>query len=286
MKIDFASRLWYAFLLALGRLIPRRLSYLLGETSAVWFYRLSKTRRCNLRGNLTAVMGTAAPEEVEAAALRVMKGFGRNIVDTLLLPHMKPAELDAAVDVVGSGLIDTAIASGRGAILVTAHLGSWELAGAALAARGYRMTTVAGTQFTPAVSPAVKAMKQQIGISVVSAETGTYRMVKALRKAEAVVLHLDGDQYGGSAGAVFFGKEVGFPRGPAALALKTGAALLPAFAVRISRERMTIFIEEEIATQGEDEASLTVKLASVLEDFIRRYPDQWCMFRRFWGEPQ
>jgi KDO2-lipid IV(A) lauroyltransferase len=210
-----------------------------------------------------------------------MLSFGRNVVDTLRLAHLGRSRLLASVDVEGRGKLDKALAGGKGAILVTAHLGSWEVGGAALAAMGYSITTVAGVQFSPALSPFIKKIKQDLGMDVVSSTTGLRRIMKALARGEVVALHIDGDQFVGGIEVPFFGRNTVLPGGPAVLALRTGAIVLPAFAIRSARGRISIKIEDEIPCEGDEEA-LTRRIVEVVEAYIRRYPDQWCMFRPFW----
>jgi lauroyl/myristoyl acyltransferase len=281
--MEFASRIGYACLSALARFLPHSISFSLGETLAVLYFLLSKSRRRILKENLAITLGNHRAGHTTAMGLKIMRNFGRNVVETFLIPHLAPRQLESMVTITGRERMDSITASGRGVLLVTAHLGSWELAGAALAQVGYQMTTVAGTQFTPSLSPLLKAIKERLGIVVVSMDAGMLRIVRALDGGGIVALHIDGDQYMGGVQVMFFGKQVTLPRGPAALALRTNAAILPAFAIRTSRGRITILIEEEIPIEGEDELSLTQKLATVVEDYVKRYPGQWCMFRPFWG---
>jgi KDO2-lipid IV(A) lauroyltransferase len=211
-----------------------------------------------------------------------MLNFGRGVAETFMLPHLGPYELSRMVDIRGKDRLDSALSAGRGVVFATAHLGSWELAGAALAAMGYPITTVAGVQFSPSLSPMVKQMKERLGITVVSMDTGALTIARTLHKGGVVALHVDGDQFTDGIEVKYFGRDVFLPRGPAALALKTGAALLPAFAVRTSRRHITIMIEDDVMTASDNELDATQRVAGVVERYVRRYPDQWCMFRHFW----
>jgi len=276
----FVARIGYGFLSMLARLLPSRLSYLIGETLATAFFLLSGARRSVIAANL----GTALDREqahFSRMGYRVMLNFGRNVVDTFRLAHLGRKHLLAAVTITGREKLDKAVASGKGVILVTAHLGSWEMGGAALAAMGYSVTTVAGVQFSPALSPHIKKIKQDLGIDVLSSTTGLKRILKALARGEIVALHIDGDQFVGGVEVPFFGRKSVFPGGPAVLSARTGAAILPAFAIRTGGRRIGIVVEDEIPVEG-DEESVTRMILEVVETYIRRYPDQWCMFRPFW----
>jgi len=269
----------------LARSLPRRVSYLIGETAGCACFLLRPARRRKLCSNLRVVTRPPDGRVPARLAMAVMVNFARSVVDTFLAPHMDNRYLARHVRITDRPGLASLAGRGRGIILVTAHLGSWEMGGIALARMGYKITTVAGVQFSRSLSPVVKALKAGYGIAVTS-PLGSLAIFRALRRGEVVALHLDGDQYVGGIETAFFGRPARMPRGPAALALRTGAALVPAFAVRTSRDSIHILIEDAIPTEGEDEASLTLRLAEVVESFVRRHPDQWCMFRPIWGQTE
>ena len=278
--MTLTPRIGYDFLSMLARLLPSCLSYLIGETLAAAFFLLSRARRSVIAANL----GTALDRELapfSGMGCRVMLNFGRNVVDTFRLAHLDRKRLLAAVTITGREKLDRVLARGKGVIMVTAHLGSWEVGGAALAAMGYSVTTVAGVQFSPALSPHIKKIKQDLGIDVVSSTTGLKRILKALARGEIVALHIDGDRFVGGVEVPFFGRKAVFPGGPAVLSVRTGAAILPAFAIRTGGRRIGIMIGDEIPLEG-DEENVTRMILEVVETYIRRYPDQWCIFRPFW----
>lgn len=279
--MGFLTEIGYRSVSTLARFLPSSLSYLIGETLAATFYLLSPGRRNAIAGNLEVILG-GKQTGFSRIGFRVMLNFGRNVVDTLMLPHLDPSDLRDMVDIEGKERIDRVLASGRGLVLVTAHLGSWELGGAALAAMGYSITTVAGVQFSPALSPYIRRIKQNLGVNVVSSGTGLRRIMKALEEHGVVALHMDGDQFVGGIETSLFGRRVRLPAGPAALAVRTASPVLPAFSIRTGRRRINVVIGEEIDTGDRDEAAITRRITGVVEEYIRRYPDQWCIFRSLW----
>ncbi len=281
--MEASARTIYAILSALARVLPPAVSYLLGETPAALCFLLCTTRRRNSAANLRVVLGAAPTANISRLVLRTMINFGRTVVETFMIPHISTGRIPFQADIIGGDRLESIAGRGRGIVLVTAHLGSWELGGVLLARLGHKITTVAGVQFTRSLSPFIKSMKEGCGLSTVGAEGGTLRLFRALRRGQVVALHIDGDQYLGGVETELFGTRTVLPRGPAALALRTGAAVVPAFAIRIGRGKIKVLIGDEIETGGEDESSLTRKIATAVEDYIRRNPDQWCMFRRIWG---
>lgn len=278
------QQIGYWLLSGLARFLRPRISYLIGETLGAASFLLAADRRRKLYANLRVVNDRPRGRMPLRLGLAVMVNFARSVVDTFLIPYMDDRYLAEHVTLIDRAGLGAIAARGKGIILVTAHLGSWELGGFALARMGYAITTVAGTQFSASLSPMVKAMKARYGIAVTSAGAGALAMFRALRRGEVVALHLDGDQYLGGIATTFFGRPAVMPRGPAALALRTGAALLPAFALRTSRDRIAIHVEPAIPTAGRTEADLTRSLVAVVEQLIRQYPDQWCMFRPIWEQ--
>jgi KDO2-lipid IV(A) lauroyltransferase len=85
----------------------------------------------------------------------------------------------------------------------------------------------------------------------------------------------------------FFGKPAFFPEGPAAFALKTGAVIVPAFMVRNKDDSFTLKVEKPLEFNPTDDKDKDLiesikRYKSIFEDYIRRYPEQWYMFRKFW----
>jgi KDO2-lipid IV(A) lauroyltransferase len=272
----------YRLISGLAGLLPRRMTYSIGETLGVLSFLLLPGRRRNLYLNLGVVLGDPGSPALRRTGLRATVNLARSIVEALLVSRMDEEYAARHVRIIDKAGLKSILAGGRGVVLVTAHLGGWELGGFALARMGYKITTVAGVQLSPALSPVVRAMKARFGIRVVSADGGSLAIMRALRRGEVVALHIDGDQYLGGLETTFFGKRTMMPRGPAALALRTGAALVPAFAVRTSRRNIDVCVEEPIPTDGEDEAGLTARALAVVEAYVRRYPEQWCIFRPLW----
>jgi lauroyl/myristoyl acyltransferase len=113
----------------LARLLPRSLSYLIGETLGAACFLLCKSRRRNLISNLEVVLGDARDRSIRRLGLRVMINFGRPAVEAFLIPHMSNQEIKRTVEIIDKERIDRILVSRSGLIVVTAHLGSWELGG-------------------------------------------------------------------------------------------------------------------------------------------------------------
>ena len=252
-----------------------------GETFGFFAFLLLWRRTSNVLANLRVILPERPYALLLWEALRVSANHARTVVETFLASNADRIDLVSRIEIAGIDKLNEALRDNKGVILVTAHIGNWELPGVALARMGYKITTVAGVQFTRGLTPLLKKMKETVGIKVTNHLESAGPILRALRKGEIVALHIDGDQYGERVQVKLFGRETYMPKGPARLARLTGAHLIPAIAVRVKRRKIRLEILDEISTKV-DETEITQSIAMILETYIRTYPNQWCIFRRIW----
>jgi predicted LPLAT superfamily acyltransferase len=190
--------------------------------------------------------------------------------------------------------LDDAMAAGNGAILISPHLGNWELGGLALAARGYKMNVLTFREPDAKVNELREAHRRRRGINFIyvdrddTSPLAIIEAVNALRRNE--VLALLGDRDGSSHTAVFdfFNRPAQIPVGAAYLALASGAPVIPVF-VPLAGRSYDNLMEEPIWFRGghadhvDAIRSGTESLLRVFERYIRAYPDQWYNFYDYWG---
>jgi KDO2-lipid IV(A) lauroyltransferase len=180
--------------------------------------------------------------------------------------------------------IQAARAAGRGIILVTGHLGHWELGGLLLAQRGVPLTIVTLEEPSTGLTRWRDEARRRAGIKTIAVGPGRefafVEMIKVLERGECVAMLVDRPYMGSGSPVTFFGRPVQFSSAPALLRQHTGAAVVPAFVVRHRYGRYLSFAEPavEMTTEPDKRAALqlnTQRIASVFESIIRRYPDQW-----------
>src|SRR5262245_58397382 len=132
----------------------------------------------------------------------------------------------------GAEILYGALARGRGAVIAAPHLGSWDVAGAALVELGLEVHAVAGIQLHPSLSAAFRVEQERRGIQIHTPSEGFRGLVRALRRGALVVLLTDGDVFSRALPTPFFGRQVPFPSGPAVLARRAGVPILHAHAAR------------------------------------------------------
>jgi len=180
---------------------------------------------------------------------------------------------------------------GHGVIFVLMHFGNWDMGGPALAERGYKVNVIAQTFANDALNDAMVAARQVRGMNVIPAEHVAMGIVRALKRGEILGILIDRPMAGGVE-VPFFGAPVMMPAGPAWIALRTGARVLPAALVRArDMEDVThalVDLDVRVTPSADierDVYTLTRRILESHEAFIRAHPDQWFMFRPMWSPP-
>ena len=212
-------------------------------------------------------------------ARRAFQNYARMLMDFLLIGSLTPEELIKRTSMDGREHLDAALARGRGVIMAVPHMGSWDMAGAYGGAIGYPIAAVA-EKFPGSLNDAVLRTRQRFGMNVIMLGRSAIRAItKALGANHVVALLCDLEQ-GPGVDVRFFGRHAIVPGGPAALALKTGAALMPACQYSVAPGRNHIHLEPALAvSKGDTKERLMQRVIERFEDFIEQRPDQWYAFR-------
>ena len=210
-----------------------------------------------------------------------------NIVEMFVSSRWSDDALRDWFEFEGRGELDRALAGGRGVILVSGHFGSWELSALYLQSLGYRLSVVAGIQMNRLLTGAGKDAKERRGITVINPNDSGRSYLKTLQSNGVLVLLVDGNIYTGGVNWPLFGKPTRLPDGPIRLAKAAGAPVLGGYCRRIGDARCAIHVERildsrELETHGESEA--LAKTYGAFERFVGENADQWCIFRRIWGD--
>jgi lauroyl/myristoyl acyltransferase len=237
--------------------------------------------------NMAQILGPAAdPGEISRRVRNVFRNYGKYIIDLLWLPQARFQELDQNFHIVGLDHIDEAMRRGNGLVLVTAHMGNWDLAGAVLAGKGYPVNVIVETLEPRRWNDRVQEIRERIGMKAIPLENGAREMFAALRSNEILGVLIDRPLDRDGVPVRFFDAETRVPEGAARLALRTGAGVVAAGIVRNGRgfvAHVSPLIDvEPSGDRARDAQQVTQRAMEWLEDVIRRYPDQWFMFRNMW----
>src|SRR2546430_5852010 len=210
------------------RAVPAGLRHAAAAPGGTAWFWLSLAQRNAALDNYAAALGKDRSDpEVARVARRAFQNYGRMLMDFLLLGSLTPRELIARMSVDGREHLDAALARGRGVIMAVPHMGSWDMAGSYAGALGYRISAVA-ERFPGSLNDAVVATRQRFGLDVIPLGRATARSLNQALGSNGVVALLCDLEQGPGVEVRFFGRRAIVPGGPAAIALKTGAALMPA----------------------------------------------------------
>lgn len=283
-------RLWQIVTAVVGRL-PARLSYVVASFIGNGAYYCWPRGRRAMHANFRRVLRGAPAARVHQTARRSLANYCCYLADFVRFPTLSTSGLVALVD--GSESfksLDRALERGKGAVIVCMHFGNWDLGAGAAAARGYPVTVVAETFADPRLDDMVTASRRRLGMQIVKMEKAGPSLLRALKNNGLLALLIDRPVPGEGVRVSFFGEEVEVPAGPARLALRSGAAIIPAGFARTWPNRQGVttlseFVEPPLST-GDDEAdvrTLTQAIMAAHERFIRAFPEQWYMFRPMWA---
>lgn len=251
--------------------------------------RLSSEQRSMAERNMRRVLGEdAAPELVDRAVREVFDSYGRYWVDTLRLPNLSDRRIADGFTHDGLEHLEAAMDRDVGPILALPHVGGWEWAARWLVAvRGWEVTAVAESLEPPELFEWFLDLREQMGVHIVplGASAGS-EVSAALAAGRITCLLSDRDLTGTGIPVEFFGESTRLPGGPALMALRSGAALLPT-AVYFEGDRCHAVVEPPLETERRgtirsDVARVTQDLAHAMERQIRRAPEQWHLLQPNW----
>lgn len=269
---------------AVANALPERLAVPIGRRLAMAVSGLpffAERRRVVARHQARAGAGGASASAVRGA----FASYGRYWVESLRLPGMDPEVVAERFAIEGLGHIEAARAAGTGAILAIPHLGGWEVGGSWLVRKGFPLTVVVEPVEPPELFAWFRRLREGFGFTVVplGPPAGT-AVVRALRANQVVALLADRDIGGGGVEVEFFDERTTLPGGPATLAKRIGAPLLPTAIYFDGRGHLAV-VRPPVDLSG-DVAEVTQRLAGELEALIRRAPDQWHLFQPNWPSDQ
>lgn len=280
------------FIDLLTRVVPRRVFPPLAFVTALLVYCLTGKQRRGARSNLRVVTGR---RWVEPHVISLFYKFARNWCDIMLMTRLSGPALHSLVGRRSdSKPMDDALAAGTGAILVSPHLGNWELGGLGLADQGYPVNVLTFREPDERFNRERERLRKERGIRFIyvdrhdASPLAIIEAVNALRRNEVLALLGDRDGSSHTIQLDFFGQPTNIPVGAAYLSLASGAPVIPVF-VLLEKGRYATIMEEPIYFQGgHGEHGSAIRsgmerLVAVFERYIREYPDQWYNFYEFWN---
>ncbi|GJG88022.1 hypothetical protein tb265_32030 [Gemmatimonadetes bacterium T265] len=251
-------------------------------------YRPLGIRRDVVESQLAAAFPEWPAGRVREVAAASYASLGRTTIEAALLPALGTGGVLALfAEVDGWDVLEAARAEGRGVILVTGHLGNWEVGGSYVAARGVPIDGIARQQENPLFDRFLTGTRERLGMRVVWDGEAVRRTPRALHAGRVVAFLVDQGTLGlASTWVPFFGRPAKTPRGPAVFALRLGAPLVFAAAVRRADGRFRLGFERvPVVPTGDRERDVDAIVAAytaTLERWVRRTPEQYFWQHRRW----
>ena len=270
---------------------PNSLIYFIAQQLGRVDFFLSKSERIDkMAGNISSALGVS-----ERAARKIVReNLTMNICNNLELmtyPRITRDKVDDIAVFENLDLLDRALEKEKGVVMLTAHLGTKQLLQITLGVCGYPVNQIhyhMGREELTFIQKNVaqrqrKKIESKIPIRFIPAKSFMRPVIQCLRDNQILLMAGDGiglkDHMDNSyLPFEIFGKSMRFPVGPATVALKTGASLLPAFAIRQKKGHKIVFLPPLTVTKDINE--VTAAFVNCLEGYIRQYPGQW----EYWEE--
>jgi len=269
------------------RHLPLSASYALAIFLADCQYLLSKTDREAVQENLKLILKT---NKVPSSMVRqVFRDFGKYLVDFFVMSKRVNKEfIKNSVEIKGMERLNDVLLKGKGGIILSAHLGNWEMAGSVLSLLGYPLSVVALAHKDQRVNAFFNSQREFFGTSVIQTNVALRSCLAHLKRNRLVAILGDRDFGHHGLKMDFLGKKAIIPNGAAYFSIKTGAPLILAFFLRAANDSFYIEFSEPIyppklemgQVNNEEIEKLIKKYLPLMETQIRKTPSQWLVFRR------
>jgi KDO2-lipid IV(A) lauroyltransferase len=276
-------------MIALVRVMPAALVDRCGTLLGGGFYTFDRAHRRIAERNVSA----AFPARSESERRHIVRGafahFGRLLLELLKFSTLSPEAMLARVEFEGEDRVRSAYAQDRGVLFVTGHFGFWELQAMVHALRLQPMAVVARALDNPALNALLERMRTRTGNSVIYRQGTMRRVMRALHAGQGVGILID--QHIQTRDAIyidFFNRPAATTSSVAALALRTGAPVVPLFALPLGGGRYRMVYEHPVEPPPPDTADaiheFTQRCTDVLEMYVRRNPELWLWMHRRWRD--
>jgi Kdo2-lipid IVA lauroyltransferase/acyltransferase len=259
-----------------------------GERLGALGYRPLGIRKRVVESQIAAAFPELSPDAVVRLARESYRHLGRTFIETALLDSLGKDGLQKLVETVeGWEEIEDVMAKGKGAVLVTGHIGNWELAGAYVAARGVPLDAIVRGMANPLFDAYINHTREVIGMTVVHDSEAVRRTPRSLRAGRAVAFVADQGVMGlASTFVPFFGRPAKTPRGAAVFALRFDTPVIFVVALRQPNGRYRIVVERIEAPQtgdrDRDVDAIVARFTQHLEKWVRAVPAQYFWQHRRW----
>lgn len=288
-----ASRIGLKIARLAAKILPRTWLYRCADTLAAVGFHLFRGFRTRSLRNVTLALGNTwngvAAQEIVRRSLR---NFSRDFVEIANALVVSDEQLRSEIPIQGRQHLEVALSKDRGVIALGAHLGNFFLIGTRLAAEGYTTHVLINQPRGGRYARLADEYRLQVRQKPIHARprpAALRELHQVLRRNEVAVIIADEYRSGRGVSVPLFGRTVFARRGPATLALRTGAAVIPVSLVRDEKSNLKLIIEPELELlrthKGKSEIrENTLRMTQWLEKTVRAFPDQWNWMNVHWHD--
>ncbi|HWH31800.1 MAG TPA: phosphatidylinositol mannoside acyltransferase [Egibacteraceae bacterium] len=265
-----------------ARRLPESWAHALAQAAARWMLRRRGPAQERLRRNLARVVPA---DELDDTVAEAFRSYARYWVEAFRAADLSAHDVDRRTTSTGFDKLDAVLEQGRGAIVLLAHHGSWDVAAQWGETHGYHLAVVAELLRPRAVFRRFVRLREAIGLEVVPLRRGddmVGRLTEVLAANHMVGLLSERDLTGKGPVVDFFGEPARVPPGPVVLSQRTGVPIVPAVLLQRPGLRWHFEILDPFDVEGMTVAEGCQRLAHALEDIIRTDPAQWHAFQPVW----
>ena len=271
------------------RVLPNWMVRSIGSALGLLVYVVDVPHRRIANQNLAVAFPGRSARERRRIARGAFKHFGRLLFELLKFSTLTNAQIMERVEFEGAERTRAAYALGKGVLFITGHFGSWELHSLAHALEFEPIGVLARALDNPLLNDLLERIRERTGNSVIYRRGTVRRVMRALEARHGVAILID--QHIMSRDAIyveFFSRPAATTSLVAALALRTGAPIVPVFALPLPAGRYKLIYEHPVEPPPADAPDaihdFTQRCTDVLEMYVRRNPEQWLWMHRRWRE--
>lgn len=266
---------------------PRKIALSFGAFLGSVAYRFAAEQRAIAEKHINLSLELEDGISTEHVIRRCFQNLGKNFIEFIRFPHTSSEKNREIVTFEGKAHIDVALAQGNGAIILTGHFGNWELLAASVVEQVAPATPIARRLRSRRLDALVRGWREVAGYSTIDRDNAARDILRCLKRNELIGVLADVDTSVEGVFVDFFGRPAYTPYSPIAIALKTGAPVLPTFIIRQPDDSHRVIVEPplKLKTTGDREQDFRINtqmFTEIIESYVRRYPEQWIWMHERW----
>ncbi|MDR2772005.1 MAG: lysophospholipid acyltransferase family protein [Elusimicrobiota bacterium] len=268
------------------RFFPSLVAMKISKVLALFLYYFVPIRRSYLLSALSFAFPQKTKKEIKTIIKNLHKNLAQTIVGIMFMPTFSDEKIKNMMKI-DEKVLKEVYEKGKGAVILSAHYGNWELTALSLAKR-YPLSVIVAKQSNHYVDAVMNDIRTRRGFNIISRDgrSAPRQVMKALRQNHFIAILADQDESKNGVFVPFFGKLCSMPRGGSVFALRAGCPLFTAFGVQKEDGSMEVELKEiplpHTGNIDEDIRIINTAYSAQLEEAVRKHPEQWLWFHKKW----